>query len=223
VSDTTIQNNVDGSAERPAQRIKAGIMPLFSTWVYLCQEGPKHLNDGLEDLTRRLMHDDENATRRTNDGGWHYAFDLFKLDDPVVLEFRDAMAEHVQAYVNQLRPEGRKKRDRFRLQAWINVNRAGDHNVLHCHPGCFVSATYYVRVPEAIKGGAIVFRDPRGPAVAMYETPDIDLPWVGNGIGIPFSPATGHLLIFPAWLEHRVERFEGTGERISIAFNASSP
>ena len=100
------------------------------------------------------------------------------------------------------------------------MNRAGDRNVLHCHPGCFVSATYYVRVPEHVKGGEIVFRDPRGPAVAMYETPGIELPWVGNGVGIPFSPATGHLLIFPAWLEHGVEPFEGAGERISIAFNA---
>jgi hypothetical protein len=43
------------------------------------------------------------------------------------------------------------------------------------------------------------------------------------GTGIPFSPATGHLLIFPAWLEHRVEPFEGAGERISIAFNAINP
>ena len=27
----------------------------------------------------------------------------------------------------------------------------------------------------------------------------------------------------PGWLEHRVERFEGSGERISIAFNVSNP
>jgi hypothetical protein len=46
---------------------------------------------------------------------------------------------------------------------------------------------------------------------------------VGTGTGIPFSPATGHLLLFPSWLEHRVERFEGAGERISIAFNATNP
>ena len=74
-----------------------------------------------------------------------------------------------------------------------------------------------------MKDGEIAFHDPRGPVVAMYETPAIDLPWVGSGMGIPFSPATGHLLMFPAWLEHRVERFEGSGERISIAFNASNP
>ena len=205
------------------QRIKVGVMPLFSTWVYLCEDGPRYLNAELEQLAYRLMQVPRNASVRTNCGGWHYAFDVFKLDEAVVAAFREEMEQHVQAFLNHFRPEGRKKKDNFRLEGWINVNRAGDHNLLHCHPGCFLSATYYVKVPLERKGGEIVFRDPRGPAVAMYETPEIDLPWVGSGWGIPFSPATGHLLLFPSWLEHRVERFEGVGERISIAFNVRNP
>jgi uncharacterized protein (TIGR02466 family) len=217
------QNSPTGTPPGGAPRIKVGVMPLFSTWLYLCENGPKHLNDGLEQLAHRLMQDERNAVRRTNAGGWHYAFDLFKLEEPVVAEFRDEMEQHVRAFLNYFRPEGRKKQDRFRLEGWINVNHAGDHNVLHCHPGCFLSATYYVKVPPEMKGGEIVFRDPRGPAVAMYETPGIELPWVGSGTGIPFAPGTGHLLLFPAWLEHRVEPFEGTGERISVAFNATNP
>ncbi len=206
-----------------AKSIKVAVQPLFSTWIYLCQSGPVQLNDRLEELAHRLMKDDRNTTKRTNAGGWHYAFDLFKLDEPVVDEFRNQMTQHVQGFLNHFRKAERRKKDNFRLEGWINVNRAGDFNVLHCHPGCFVSATYYVKVPPNMNGGNIVFRDPRGPAVAMYETPGIDLPWVGNGSGIPFTPATGHLIIFPSWLEHRVDRFEGEGERISIAFNATNP
>ena len=217
------QNNPADISSGEAQRIKVGVMPLFSTWVYICQNGPTHLNERLENLTNRLMQDDHNATRRTNYGGWHYAFDFFKLEDAIVTEFRNQMEQHIQAFINHFRPKDQKKTDSFRLEGWINVNREGDHNLLHCHPGCFLSAVYYVKVPQAMKGGEIIFRDPRGPAVAMYETPGIDLPWVGSGVGAPFSPTTGHLYIFPAWLEHRVERFEGSGERISIAFNASNP
>jgi uncharacterized protein (TIGR02466 family) len=204
-------------------RVKAAVMPLFSTWVYLCEAGPMHLNARLEELTLQLMHDDRNATRRTNQGGWHYAFDLFEVREPVVDELRAHLTEHVQAFLNQSRPPERKRQDRFRLQGWINVNRAGDRNTLHCHPGCFLSGTYYVKTPAAMQGGAIVFRDPRGPAVAMYETPGIELPWVGTGAGIPFLPTAGQVLIFPAWLEHRVEPFTGAGDRISIAFNAVNP
>ena len=203
--------------------IKVGVMQLFSTWIYLCEHGPAHLNEGLENLAHQLMHDDSNATRRTNFGGWHYAFDVFKLEETVVREFHDQMKRHVQAFLNHFRTEDRKKTDQFRLEGWINVNRPGDYNILHCHPGCFLSATYYVKVPPDMKGGEIVFRDPRGPAVAMYETPGIELPWLGTGMGLPFSARNGHLVMFPSWLEHRVERFEGSGERISIAFNAVNP
>jgi len=218
------QTDSPGATLASARQVKAGVMPLFSTWIYLCREtGSIGLNERLEELTRRLLQDDRNAARRTNSGGWHYAFDLFELNEPVIAEFRNEMERHVQTFLNHFRPEGGKKVDRFRLRGWINVNRAGDFNVLHCHPGCFLSAVYYVKVPQEMKGGEISFRDPRGPVVAMYETPGIDLPWVGSGMGIPFTPTTGQLLIFPAWLEHRVERFEGPTERISIAFNVTNP
>ena len=199
------QNQQNGPASTLAEgvpRIKVSLTPMFATWVYLCEDGPKHLNQRLEELAHQLMQDNSNAIQRTNHGGWHYAFDLFKVEEPVVAEFRDQMEQHVQAFLNHFRSDGNKKKDSFCLKGWI---------------------TYYVKVPTDIKGGEIVFRDPRGPAVAMYETPGIELPWVGSGMGVPFSPATGHLLLFPAWLEHRVERFEGSGERISIAFNACNP
>jgi uncharacterized protein (TIGR02466 family) len=145
------------------------------------------------------------------------------MDEPVIRDFRNHMEQHVQAFLNHFRSEERKKKDQFRLRGWLNLNKAGDFNILHSHPGCFVSATYYVKVPDGMKGGEIYFRDPRGPAVAMYETPGIELPWIGSGLGVPITPAAGKLLLFPSWLEHRVEPFEGTGERISIAFNASNP
>ena len=218
------QQNIAASApSEGVGRVKVGVMPLFSSWIYLCENGPVHLNERLEDLAHRLMQDNRNAGKRTNNGGWHYAFDFFKLEEPVVAEFREQMEQHVGAFLNHFRAKDRKKTDLFRLEGWINVNRRGDHNILHCHPGSFLSATYYAKIPPDMKGGEIVFRDPRGPVVAMYETPGIDLPWVGTGTGIPFSPGTGHLLLFPSWLEHRVEPFEGTGERISVAFNAVNP
>src|SRR5437899_3284313 len=156
-----LQPNPPASAPSPeAPRIKVGVVPIFSTFIYLCENGPKRLNENLEQLAHKLMQDERNATRRTNHGGWHYAFDLFELKEPVVAEFHNQMEQHVQAFLNHFRPEGRKKKDRFRLRGWINVNRAGDFNMLHSHPGCFLSAVYYVSVPQDMKGGQIFFRDP---------------------------------------------------------------
>src|SRR3982751_3679555 len=89
---------------------KAGLMPLFSTWIYRYKDGPVHLNARLEELTSRLRQEERNAARRTNAGGWHYAFDFFEINDVVVTEFRGQMEQHVQAYLNHFRPEGAKKR-----------------------------------------------------------------------------------------------------------------
>lgn len=217
-----LDRSPEGARRRREGSIRVGAVPVFSTWIYECAEGPAHLNRRLERLAHELMKDEANATIRTNQGGWHYAHDLFQLDIPVVTEYHDQMEQHVQAFLNHLR-RGRRGRDSFQLQGWINVNRVGDTNRLHSHPGSFLSAAYYVKVPPRMKGGALVFRDPRGPAVAMYETPGIELPWVGSGLGIPFEPAPGKLLLFPSWLEHQVEPFEGPGERISISFNVTNP
>ena len=111
------RNDQDSSGTAPsqgAQRIKVGVMPLFSTWVYLCESGPVHLNDRLEQLAHALMQDEANAAQRTNYGGWHYASDFFKLEEPVVADFRRQMEQHVQALLNHFRPPERKKKDRFR-------------------------------------------------------------------------------------------------------------
>src|SRR5438270_6965327 len=90
-------------ALRGERRIKIGLTPVFSTWIYSCVDGLSRVNDRLEELTHRLMTDDRNATRRTNAGGWHYAFDLFKLGEPVITEFRGHMEQHVQAFLNHFR------------------------------------------------------------------------------------------------------------------------
>src|SRR5687767_14855094 len=75
MAESATQITPTSTASGTAPPIKVGVKPLFSTWVYLCEEGPKHLNARLVELARRLRQDDRNATRRTNAGGWHYAFD----------------------------------------------------------------------------------------------------------------------------------------------------
>src|SRR6266540_191462 len=57
------QNLPAGALSGGGQRIKVGVMPLFSTWIYRCEDGPRQLNERLEQLARRLMQDDRNAPR----------------------------------------------------------------------------------------------------------------------------------------------------------------
>jgi uncharacterized protein (TIGR02466 family) len=97
------------------------------------------------------------------------------------------------------------------------VNRAGDYNGAHVHPGHHLSAVYYVTTGElsadSVEDGALELRDPR-PAASFLQHPG---PLSSGSVFL--KPKPGLLLIFPAWLEHVVHPYRGGGHRISIAVN----
>lgn len=100
------------------------------------------------------------------------------------------------------------------FEAWVNMLDPGAYNTLHLHPNAMLSGCFYLTVPEG--SGAIVFRDPR-PGVVMAGFP-------GGGVNcqkdLEIQPKPGQLVVFPHWLEHRVEPNEASSARISVAINA---
>lgn len=113
----------------------------------------------------------------------------------------------------------------WRVYAWANIIRRGHFNHPHTHPGNFWSAVYYVddgglpQRPEL--GGEIEFYDPRGPGPAMYNplmaasTPDGE----AAGASVRIAPAAGGFIVFPSYLAHGVNPYQGDGTRISVAVN----
>ncbi|MGF1500448.1 MAG: TIGR02466 family protein [Paracoccaceae bacterium] len=114
---------------------------------------------------------------------------------------------------------------KWRINAWANVNRRGQGNEFHYHPGAFWSATYYVRDggiatnPEL--GGEFEMQDPRGIGPAMLA-PDLAFGIQGGlsvGVSETLRPIPGLLVVFPSWLAHAVRPYTGDDVRISIALN----
>jgi uncharacterized protein (TIGR02466 family) len=101
----------------------------------------------------------------------------------------------------------------FELESWININDRGGFNFQHMHYG-MISGCFYLRVPEG--AGNIVFRDPR----LAVETSYLKGPGVNSFMDFPIQPVEGMLLLFPSWLQHRVEPHNNDISRISISFNA---
>ena len=105
------------------------------------------------------------GTDLTNVGGWH--------SEPETLEFcgnagqrlirhMDAMIKEatLRLYAEFARPPQRLS---WILSAWANVNRRGDFNQLHTHPGASWSGVYYVDHGESnpdADGTAIHLFDP---------------------------------------------------------------
>ena len=58
----------------------------------------------------------------------------------------------------------------WQIHGWVNINRTGDYHDPHNHPHCYLSGTYYVKVPQAaskrrqradVRPNHITFYDPR--------------------------------------------------------------
>lgn len=113
--------------------------------------------------------------------------------------------------------------------AWANVNRKGDANTAHAHPGAYWSGVYWVDdgMGDEIShlGGEIEFFDPRGAAPVMVSG-ELKMRIDGclsAGLKHQVQPREGNLLLFPSWLTHSVNTYLGSRPRISVAMNFMLP
>ena len=157
---------------------------------------------------------------RSNVGGWHSAEDVFEWPGPAIATFREYVAQGVSE-ISQFSMEGQLDGPvdiQMDGGAWINLCRDGGYNKIHNHPDCNWSGVYYVTLgepdPDAPRdAGTIEFLDPRMGATDVT-------PQGANAFPkLTIDPQPGLMVIFPCWLYHYVNPFNGKGERISIAFN----
>ena len=180
-----------------------------------------------EALAGRILEREKVAAsvKHSNWGGWQSATDF--------PEWCGAEGEAVLSVARQVASSltcdraGEPVKVDWRMNAWANVNRAGQGNEFHTHPGAYWSATYYVRDGGAgadpSLGGEFEIADPRGVGPAMLApTLAIRTPG-GQSVGASemVRPVPGTLVLFPSWLSHGVRPYEGDQVRISIALNLS--
>lgn len=101
----------------------------------------------------------------------------------------------------------------WRLNMWANIIEAEGFQVPHIHPSGWLSAVYYVRVPEVVRSqgqsGWIEFGEPYSDVVHRMRPETVAL-----------EPEAGLLLLFPSYFYHRTLPFSSGEQRISIAFDA---
>lgn len=166
------------------------------------------------------------GVRHSNTTSWQSDDDLLAWAGVPGANLSAAVQEVIDHFTGVVR-EGGLTRDRvnWKINAWANINRAGDANDLHFHPGAYWSAVFYVddggiNGGEEM-GGALEFLDPRG-ALPLMHAPTVKMAisqCATAGLGERIYPETGMLALFPAWLGHRVTAYTGAGTRISVAMN----
>jgi hypothetical protein len=103
---------------------------------------------------------------------------------------------------------------------WVLRHVAGTFSPVHFHSGD-VSGVLYLRVPDSIDNQAAEEQKSYISARrAGYITFFIGGKQRFSKSLASFKPRVGDFYLFPGWLLHAVEPFEGQGERRSMSFNA---
>jgi len=187
------------------------LQPVFPTLLMKRRlDGIAMMNARLREIVLGRMKTSP-GLRASNVGGWHSEADMMDWPEAEVRALCQAFLQAGRDATEAQLPPGLNGdiKVSFYGGCWANVLGEGGYNKIHNHPGAVWSGCYYVSVgapavvPET--NGWIEFQDPR--------------PGNLHGRNERVKPEAGLMLLFPAWLNHFVNPFHGTGERISIAFN----
>ena len=112
-----------------------------------------------------------------------------------------------------------EKQTSLQFDAWVNINKKGNHNIRHIHPTSNLSGVLWIKCPE--KCGEIVFASP----YEFVGFKELEL-YTDNFkkenntyLSYYFDPMEGGMILFPSHLAHRVNENKSDEDRISIAFN----
>ncbi len=202
--------------------IKQSLTMLFATPLVI-HDWPESdaFNEELKSLLmRKKASPEKKNVVRSNAGGWQSPGNLMTWTEPCIGIFKKRIEKLVSNLLQELvRDDGRNRSFRLLIDAWANINRRGDYNVVHTHPNCMWSGVYYVSrgAPDAEvpHGGLLELLDPREAAnyIQVSNTVLDGREFVDN--------QPGRMLLWPSWVKHMVHPYFGDDERISVAFNVN--
>lgn len=156
---------------------------------------------------------DENGVALTNVGGWQ-SNNLVNATHPEFVRLKNAIEVTANVYHNDV--QLKKTLEQKIENIWININSKGHSNEWHNHPKSILSGAFYLT-----GGTSITFQHP-------YR--DMNNYFWGNSTVEEISEATAGewtvdprpnlLLIFPAYVQHKVNMNTEDSDRITFAFNS---
>jgi uncharacterized protein (TIGR02466 family) len=198
------------------------IIPLFSMPVMSVM-----LDLNLEKLTEFVLqnkNEDSEGTLFSNKGGWH-SRGLGKKEHEEFIKLKEEITGQLHIYHSEVFSKMKFKGNMTAsiLDIWACVNEKHHYNDLHCHPYSTLSGVYYIKHDGSPENGVISFQHP----IQNIVCPDMHFPLqlivenneVSAG-AIDFLPKAGKLLIFPSWIQHKVEANLKDSVRISVSFNS---
>lgn len=153
-------------------------------------------------------------------------FDFLDVPDPSVLALKQLMHRRLASTILETSNIDQASLMQFRIvcESWFHVTRAGGYVRSHNHPQHSWSAIYCVDPgdPEPAydhDAGHLLFFDPRNSAGMFLDMANSELVSRYNFHSLRFRPKLGELILFPSYVWHAVEPYQGERPRITVAAN----
>ena len=191
---------------------------LFPEPIFKYQfENYKKINNELEKYIYKLYEEDNNGLERSNRGGWHSKNFRLAEKDSIQQKFAIQVQDYILKTFQSLGWKIKDKNIRIK-EMWAIINKKNDFNVIHTHPNCYLSAAYYVKAPKDCGNFKV-----ESPNIAKrYAYPEIANQNELNVEVASINISEGDLLLFPAYLPHKVGKNESDEDRIVISFNVDA-
>lgn len=188
----------------------AGIVQ--QTWLVAGDEsGTASLTGQLADYLARQDGWVQNPAEYATNGGRDLkdVVNPISLETPVIRDLVRQLESAAARYIEMMRglvPDWFEQDvDRVRLDSWAVCLARDGFQQPHFHPSGWVSGVLYLEVENSASKGDLElgFRTSEGGFDVLHR----------------ITPMPGKLVFFPSYLEHRTLPYQGTHERVSIAFD----
>ena len=187
---------------------------IFPTVIHeLKVENFKSLKNKLVQFVYEQQKKDLDGVNFSNVGGWQSQPNYNTYDNILLSTISETLMPYFKNNVLDMSKEIKYE------GLWMNINKKGNHNATHDHPGCHIAGVFWINSPPGC--GNLEMQSPNsfnmGTEMMMY-TEEFQKKSSAYPVYM-FPPTEGSILLFPACINHRVTFNESDGDRISSAVN----
>jgi len=187
----------------------------FSTPVWINKiNNSESINTELKNYIYKKKEKNPEGTKKSNVNGWHS--DEFDLKNENLKNFISEISKNIESAIKDMDWDLETQIVKI-TSMWSIINNKDAFNEKHHHGNSALSAAYYVKAEQ--NAGNIVFYDPR--QANVFHHPTSKQVNSVNAQVQSVTPKAGTLVLFPSYLEHKVNPNLSNEERIVISFNVT--
>ena len=158
---------------------------------------------------------DPDGLKNSKNLGWQSQHKYANSQNPI----SSIVINLIKSILNNKNVFNIKDLSKAKMQMWININKPGDYNSRHNHPGSDLSGVFWVKSLQ--KSGDLTFYSPN--VMTQIQQINSTKEEIGKKLFITptfqIEPLEGVIVLFPSDLSHAVQKNNSEEDRISVSFN----